>query len=57
MQGSMVLKCTCEYQFQDKKYGTRKRLHTVSGTAEFARCTVCGDKKRLSGKKVEEKAK
>ena len=46
--GSIILQCTCEFDFQDKKYGKQKRLHTVSKKFEQARCTVCGSKKKLT---------
>ncbi len=42
MTGSRILRCTCKYPYQDKKYGTQKRVHTVSTKKETASCTVCG---------------
>jgi len=47
-KGSIVLQCTCTFDFQDQKYGKQKRLHTVSKKHEQARCTVCGSKKKLT---------
>ena len=36
--------CTCVNSYQDKKYGTNKRVHTVMVNEKF-KCTVCGDVK------------
>lgn len=42
---TVVLKCTCESEFQDKEYGKGMRLHNVcqKGTGQYrlAYCTVC----------------
>ena len=39
----MILKCTCENEYQDKKYGLKLRVFNELklGTGK-ARCTVCG---------------
>lgn len=47
----MILICTCEHEYQDKKYGKGKRVHTLTqkGTAKedpVFRCTVCGKERR-----------
>lgn len=45
MTGIIVLKCTCEHEFQDRIYGKFRRVHNLGKI--FAFCTVCGDKKRI----------
>jgi hypothetical protein len=35
--------CTCPHEYQDKKYGKRKRLHNEA--RDGWTCTVCGKKK------------
>lgn len=63
----MILRCTCENEFQDKVYGPSKRVHNAgasSGTKQYV-CTACGatqtkggegnhpkGKKALAAKKV-----
>ncbi len=42
-----VLPCGCEHKFQDKKYGTKKRLHNQLVKGGY-RCTVCGKKKEIT---------
>jgi hypothetical protein len=41
----MIKRCTCEHEFQDKKYGLKKRVHNSCKDEGKYRCTVCGDKK------------
>jgi len=36
----MINHCTCEHDYQDKKYGKNKRVWNP--TMKGARCTVCG---------------
>lgn len=46
----VVLECTCNHEFQDRKYGKARRLHTIRpGQSErgVAVCTVCGRQKLL----------
>ncbi|MDD4081825.1 MAG: hypothetical protein PHD05_00425 [Sphaerochaetaceae bacterium] len=42
----MVLKCTCDHEFQDKEHGEKQRVHnpTLKGKTGsiIYRCTVCG---------------
>lgn len=46
-----ILPCSCEHEFQDKRYGKKKRLHnkangnSVAGNSDAWTCTVCGKKK------------
>ena len=35
-----IVKCTCEHEFQDKKYGYKMRM--ANPTEKGCRCTVCG---------------
>lgn len=37
----------CVSEYQDKKYGNKKRVHNNSGgiNKKVAKCTVCGTKK------------
>jgi len=41
-----VLTCTCQHEYQDKKYGKGMRVHNKAagnkGTEKKWRCTVCG---------------
>lgn len=41
----LVCKNCKPHDFQDKKYGVRKRVHNLSGdkNKNKARCTVCGN--------------
>lgn len=66
MSGYVILKCTCKSEFQDKKYGSGKRVANLTKSEQNASCTVCGtklvsgkaalaDKKKLE--KIEEKTK
>jgi len=45
----MIAKCNCKHDWQDRKYGKGKRVHTEasgkkSGTKKIS-CTVCGSQK------------
>lgn len=44
-----ILECTCEHDYQDKKYGKKHRVHNYANKKEGWRCTVCNTVK--SGKK------
>lgn len=35
----MILRCFCEHEFQDKKYG--KKLRVFNKARDGYRCTVC----------------
>ncbi len=39
--GTLVAVCTCAHKFQDKEYGSGRRLHNISGKGTKRRCTVC----------------
>ena len=43
MEEKMVKRCDCKHEFQDKRYGKRKRVHNACGNGGY-RCTVCGKK-------------
>lgn len=39
----MIKKCICKHEFQDKRYGKGKRVHTeLRKEPKEYRCTVCG---------------
>jgi len=38
-----ILKCTCDDEYMDKKYGKGMRVH--NGTAKGWRCAKCGKEK------------
>lgn len=41
-----ILPCTCDHDFQDRTYGSRRRVHNETvGTPPKYRCTVCSDEK------------
>lgn len=40
MDGTVILPCTCEHEFQDETYGKGNRVHNVNPIGE-AYCTVC----------------
>lgn len=39
--------CNCKNEFQDKTYGRGNRVHNLSERGTEAKCTVCGDKKKV----------
>ena len=41
---TLILKCNCDYVYQDEKYGLKQRLHNITKGGN-ARCTVCGNMK------------
>lgn len=45
----MIKQCTCQSEYQDKKYGKGNRVHNTaknkSGKGEAGRCTVCSNLK------------
>ena len=49
---TMVLKCKCKHEYQDKKYGNGMRVHNrtrkQSENSYAYRCTVCGDLKYVA---------
>ena len=40
--GTIIKVCTCDSEYQDKRYGTNRRVHNLCNKGEKARCTVCG---------------
>ena len=53
----MIMKCTCNHEFQDKQYGSGNRVHTKSGKIPNQyRCTVC-EKTRNGSDSTEKKVK
>ena len=36
----MILKCDCQHEYQEKKYGKDNRVHTPMKNGNY-RCTVC----------------
>jgi len=42
-----IVKCSCEHEFQDKKYGKGMRVfnETAKTNPTVWRCTVCGKEK------------
>lgn len=38
---SIIKKCKCTNDFQDKEYGNQNRVHNVSADGKKAFCTVC----------------
>lgn len=36
-----ILKCTCEHEFQDKRYGKGMRVHNEKASKGYWVCTVC----------------
>jgi len=48
MSKTIILKCNCPHEFQDKEYGLQKRVHNALKKKESQqqyRCTVCGNVK------------
>ena len=43
---TIILKCTCTHEYQDKLYGPGRRVHNGCKmlTGHGHRCTVCGNK-------------
>ena len=49
MENSILLKCTCENEFQDKAYGKGIRVHNIGQkdkSKRFAYCTVCANNRQ-----------
>lgn len=43
MSGTVIRACTCENEFQDKKYGYQQRVcNKKASPSKVAVCTVCG---------------
>lgn len=42
-EGTIIKFCACKHDFQDKRYGKKKRVHNmINKTGLTCRCTVCG---------------
>ena len=39
--GTVIKACTCNSEYQDKRYGAGLRAHNLCKKGEKARCTVC----------------
>ena len=54
---NMIIKCACESEFQDSKYGKGNRVHNETMKGAY-RCTICGQTKQVGAteKKKKEKA-
>ena len=51
----MIIRCDCQDEFQDKKYGKYNRVfNPVMKTGQY-RCTICEKVKTDSGEKVDSK--
>jgi hypothetical protein len=48
----MITKCTCEHEYQDRRYGKQNRVHNQG--SKGAACTVCGIVKLGKKEKKEE---
>lgn len=46
MNGTVILRCTCQHDFQDKTYGKGMRVHNVTPKSK-ANCTVCSNAKTV----------
>ena len=57
----VIIRCVCAHEYQDRRYGDGKRVHTVgqkdrSGDPPYY-CTVCGKKNILFKPKAKDKPK
>lgn len=43
-----ILKCTCQHDYQDKRYGKGKRVHNRKADGTWT-CTVCRSEKGVGG--------
>lgn len=46
----MILKCNCNHEYQDEKYGKKNRVHNKLSESRSDnmkyKCTVCGKSKK-----------
>ena len=47
----MIMSCSCEHKFQDKRYGKFIRVFNQTVNKTTYRCTVCEKQKEGRGKK------
>lgn len=40
-----IMKCDCEHEYQDEKYGKSNRVHNHVKSKDKWRCTVCKKEK------------
>ena len=50
----LIIRCSCEHAYQDKKYGHHMRAHnqTRKNDGQTYRCTVCGELKYVPRKQT-----
>jgi hypothetical protein len=56
----VILKCHCQHEFQDSKYGKGMRVHTPtkkSPEGSIFRCTICKTEKNASSGEVAKQKK
>lgn len=51
MTATKSLPCTCAHEFQDKTYGTGKRVHNLTSKTKW-RCTVCKNERTAGGEVI-----
>jgi len=39
-KGSAIIECSCEHEYQDKKYGKKRRVFNNMANGQY-RCSVC----------------
>lgn len=44
MSGTVIKSCTCDHEFQDDRYGKKRRVHNLKADGK-AVCTVCRKEK------------
>jgi len=44
---TIILKCKCYHEYQDKIYGKQRRVHNIKKGGEKATCTVCGNERYI----------
>lgn len=45
--GVVIIKCTCENEFQDSMYGKGNRIANICRGGDYGRCTVCVKEKAI----------
>jgi len=45
MAETKILTCYCDHEYQNEKYGNKKRVHNKMAKERQYRCTVCGNEK------------
>lgn len=51
----MIIRCDCESNFQDQKYGKGNRVFNPTMKPNIYRCTICMKPKTFLGEKVDVK--